>query len=410
MEQENLSHPDANTPPPGNNAGVPLPSQAAAPASPMPTAAEQHELKNDIAKILQDAKLPERRDSGLAQEKKHIIEVKSFDTVLGSDTRADIAQKKEAVSAAPAPIVVPRINPNDPEDDGSVTAVHTFKQDLQHVVRDNKISVVRAASLEQEKMHPGPMEGTAAPTPKRSYVGIIVFALMLVVLGGAAIFGVLFVMNQSGSALPAQPSTSIVFAEQTVSYPVDGKSPSAVKSELAQARSGGSSSLGSITQIVPTMQTGALDASGKPAARPLTLTEFFQAIGANPPADLLRALGDTFFFGIHTVDKNAPVLVIPVTSYDRAFAGMLSWESSLNSDLAPIFTSVSMNTVDASGIPAARTFTDEVMRNYDVRELKDDAGVVELYYSFPTRDILVIAESPYTFTEILSRLQAGRKL
>jgi hypothetical protein len=408
MEQENHTPPDAKNPITGTNAGVPLPVQAAAPASSVP-ATEAGDIKNDIAKILQEVKLPERRSGGLSQEKKHVIEVKSFDTALSAEARSDLAQKRMDVAAAPQPIT-PKVNPNDPEDDGSVTAVHTFKQDLQHVVRDNKISVIRAASLEQEKMRPGPIESNFPPAPKRSYVGIILFAIILLLLGLTAVFGVLFVMNQRSSALPAQPSTSIVFAEQTVSYPVDGKSPSTVKSELALARSGGSSSLGSITQIVPTMQSGDLDANGNPAVRPLTLTEFFKAIGANPPADLLRALGDTYFFGIHTVDKNAPVLVIPVTSYDRAFAGMLSWESTINSDLAPIFTQVPMNTVDATGIPAARTFTDEVMRNYDVRELKDDSGVVELYYSFPTRDILVIAESPYTFTEILSRLQAGRKL
>ncbi len=50
------------------------------------------------------------------------------------------------------------------------------------------------------------------------------------------------------------------------------------------------------------------------------------------------------------------------------------------------------------------------MRNYDVRALKDDAGQIQLYYSFPTRDILIIAESPYSFGEILSRLRADRRL
>ena len=50
------------------------------------------------------------------------------------------------------------------------------------------------------------------------------------------------------------------------------------------------------------------------------------------------------------------------------------------------------------------------MRNYDVRELTDDSGNIVLYYSFPTPNILVIAESPYSFTEILSRLQAEREL
>jgi len=99
-----------------------------------------------------------------------------------------------------------------------------------------------------------------------------------------------------------------------------------------------------------------------------------------------------------------------VTSYDHAFAGMLAWESSMDSDLSPIFPALPTTTTDSNGLPISRTFVDDVMRNYDVREMKDDAGTVKLYYSFPSQNILVIAESPYSFAEILSRLQAARQL
>ena len=89
---------------------------------------------------------------------------------------------------------------------------------------------------------------------------------------------------------------------------------------------------------------------------------------------------------------------------------MLGWEDVLNADLAPVFTSVSNLITDSNGIPSKRTFRDLVMRNHDVRALIDDAGEIQLYYSFPSQRMLVIAESPYSFTEILDRLQAGQKL
>ncbi|MBI2088133.1 MAG: hypothetical protein HYT78_05230 [Deltaproteobacteria bacterium] len=153
-----------------------------------------------------------------------------------------------------------------------------------------------------------------------------------------------------------------------------------------------------------------LGTNGAPVQRPATLKEFFKALGTHAPDDLLRALSDTYFFGIHTVDKNAPVFVIPVVSYSRAFEGMLAWESSMNADLVPLFTAVPALRRDENDLPILRTFEDTVMNNYDVRQLKDDAGEVVLYYSFPTTQLLVIAESPYSFVEILSRLQAGRRL
>ena len=113
---------------------------------------------------------------------------------------------------------------------------------------------------------------------------------------------------------------------------------------------------------------------------------------------------------INVGGTQSPFFILSLTSYNETFAGMLAWEASMNGDLAPVFTPVPSTMTSASGLPVERTFQDLVMRNYDVRALKDDAGNIELYYSFPSQKILIIAESPYSFSEILSRLQAGRKL
>ena len=51
----------------------------------------------------------------------------------------------------------------------------------------------------------------------------------------------------------------------------------------------------------------------------------------------MQGLGTTFFFGIHAVNGNVPVFVIPVISYDHAFAGMLAWEPTMDQDLAPAY-------------------------------------------------------------------------
>jgi hypothetical protein len=285
--------------------------------------------------------------------------------------------------------------------------MHTLKQDLQHVVHDQKISVVRAVSLEQERKPVEPLDGDAAPATGRGKTALLA-AVILLLLGAGALLGVYVVVAQKSAPLPKQANDSLVFSEQNVAFPLSGKTSSIIKNELGQARIASNASLGSITRIVPVIT--APNADGTAVQRPATLSEFLSALGARAPDDLLRALGDTYFFGIHTVDENAPVFVITVTSYDRAFAGMLAWEKMMNADLSPAFTPVPGLAADANGLPTERTFSDLVMRNYDVRALKDDAGTIQLYYSFPTRDILIIGESPYTFTEILSRLQAGRKL
>ena len=352
-------------------------------------------IGDDIAQILKDVKLPERRTFKASADK----------------TIAPVVPIP-APTPPSATVPAPEKAQQDHADRGIVTPLHTLKDDLQDVVRVRKMSVVRASALEQDKKRGqadlGPMPQTPAQAQRtRHTFTVLFFALLLAALGGAALYGVSFVM-QNKSVPPTTQYSSLIFSEQTVTLPIDNGTPSALKETIAQARQTSSGPLGSITRIVPTVST--TTASGGTVTTPATLSQFFAALGLNTPDGLLRGLGNTYFFGIHTVDINAPVFVIPVTSYDLAFTGMLAWEKNMNQDLAPAFNAVPVLTTGPNGLPVARTFTDAVMLNYDVRELKDDSGNVVLYYSFPTPNLLVIAESPHSFTEVLSRLQAQREL
>jgi hypothetical protein len=351
-------------------------------------------------------KLPERHGADLAGERKKQAEIKPIDALLsGAPLPAgDAAGRSEAATPDNAPATSAADAPSAAaaavRQASRISSMHTLKDDLQGVARDQKISVVRAAALEQDKRR-GTERLQLEARPSR-LKGILLTSLVLLALGCAALFGVYYFVAQNAATAPAPvQSGSLVFAESSVAFPLDGTTGSTLKQQLAQAREH-AGNLGSITRIIPTVSDGTL-------ARAATFPEFMSAIGAHPPDDLLRALSDDFFLGLHTVDKNAPVIIVPVASYERAFAGMLSWEATMNADLSPLFTAVPQFVLK-DGIPTQRTFTDSVFRNYDVRTLSDDAGQIELYYSFPSRDVLIIAESPYTFTEILTRLQARSAL
>ncbi len=387
-EKTNGGIPAAPNGAPPNQSGAPLssPVPPPAPASQPPTP-PQTPIGADMAKILAGVKLPERNETrGLADKKPSVIE----------NVPPAIVEAEAAVEEAAAPI-----------DTNPVQNVHTLKQDLQHVVQEQKVSLVHAVALEQDRE--SQPEVIIAPKKSNTVKNIVFAAALLLVLGGAALFGVYVVMKEKSAPLPPIENTSLVFAERTVALPIDGLSPTVLKNTIAEARTSSAASLGSVTRIVP-MKNVLIEDSVTPVSRPTTLAEFFEAIGAHPPDELTRALTGEFFFGLHTVDKNAPILVMTVSSYDHAFAGMLAWEKTLNADLSPIFTRVPPLTLGQDGLPADRSYTDVVMRNYDVRALKDDSGTIQLYYSFPTRTTLVIAESPYTFAELLSRLQGARKL
>lgn len=405
----------ANTPKPDAPSAPPVPGGAlspsdliaddsapAAPAPPQKTveppaappdvpAPPERSLQGDIETILQGTKLPERRGPAQAQG-----EPKKYDTSLGARASGD--------ASGDAPAIVP----SAPQQEAPVSAVHTFKRDLQSVVKEQKISLVRAAALEQEKKRPEPIE-QAVKAPSRS-PGIIVASLFLLLLGGGALAGVYYI-SLSGAVRPVeQVGESLVFTEASEKLPLENTTPSDIRRELSEVRVSAGGTLGAITRIVPTVPDSANSETGLTRRRAATFAEFMRALGAHPPDELLRALSDMFFTGIHTVDKNAPVIVVPIISYDHAFKGMLDWEKTLNGDLAPYFTPVPGLLTGSDGLVEVRTFEDVVMRNYDVRALKDDSDTIQLYYSFPTRNILIIAESPYSFPEVLSRLQADRRL
>lgn len=349
------------------------------------------EIKDDIAGILQSVKLPERRDfnAGADTKKPPVTVVPDIDAAL-----------KTAQSEKPA----------DPEERPIVTASRTLKDDLQDIVRRKKISLVKAAALEQDKRKDSPLptaQDSASGRRRRRTAVILFVSFLLIALGGAALYGVLLVQQTHANLAPPQYQ-SLIFAEQTETISIDNVAPDTLKATIAHALSGSLGPVGSITQIVPITATTSAD--GSTVTGPATLSQFFAALGISPPAQLMQGLGDSFFFGAHTIDTNVPLFVIPVTNYDLAFAGMLAWEPQMGADLSPIFTSAPALVTGSDGLPTARTFQDAVMRNYDVRELQDDNGNIILYYSFPTPNILIIAESPSTFAEVLSRLQAHGEL
>lgn len=393
--EETITRAAPKTPP-----ALPVPNILTAPAPPH-ASERQATLRDpaiggtDIAKILEGVKLSERR---------------AGDEPTNTKTSPpEIKQQAVETQPATAPDATPHLT--EEKQRGIVSSVHTLKNDLQNVIRNQKISVVRAVSLEEDRRahETGEPRETPAATKRSKRTFAIIFSVVLLcVIGGSALFAVYTIMRERTGSSSPEIDSSILFAEQSTILPLSNYSSRDLKRALAETRVSSAGTLGSIVRIIPVVAITNPDSTVQNT--PASFSEFIRAIGARPPDELIRALGSEFFFGIHTVDENAPLIIVPVMSYDHAFAGMLAWEAALNADLAPVFTSVPSLITGPNGIPSKRIFQDLVMRNYDVRALKDDAEEIQLYYSFPSQRMLVIAESPYSFTEILSRLQAGQKL
>ena len=357
----------------------------------------------NFKRILKDVQLPERRVQDASPPPAPPV-LRSAPPVGQNSPDLSPLPLKPAQEDAPSIA--------NPADRSPVVPLHTMKDDIQDAVRDQQISVVRAASLEAQKRakkEPPPKPVTVSAekgkVKKRHLLLSVGTVVLFLALGGGVLYAAYFFAVQK--VAPIATSTGIIFAEQQSALPIGTETVGALKQTLATILASQGSGGGSILQVTPIVSGGSSEPSRKAA-----LEEFFHSLGARPPDELLRALSTDFFFGIHAADTPSTLFIIPVVAYDHAFAGMLAWEATINADLQPLFRQlpVYLPMIASSTIPARRSFEDYIIRNYDVRIMRDDAGAIVLYYSFPTQGLLIIASSPYTFPEVLSRLQAQRKL
>jgi hypothetical protein len=158
------------------------------------------------------------------------------------------------------------------------------------------------------------------------------------------------------------------------------------------------------------------------------------ALQLSAPDILLRNIADESTVGIvHKGPESRAFFIIKVLSYERTFAGMLQWESTMASSLsllypaypdtaiaAPVIATttkvvngkkvvVTTTTPAAPTVVTAPHFVDEVASNHDVRALKDGQGRTILLYGYKDKETLVLARDEAAFGELLNRLSATKQ-
>lgn len=150
-----------------------------------------------------------------------------------------------------------------------------------------------------------------------------------------------------------------------------------------------------------------------------TSENFLNILRHRAPGNLVRALDPFFMLG--SVGESV-FIVFKLTSFENAFAGMLSWEANLAEDLGPLF-SQALLIREASGNP----FEDTIFRNKDMRtltltteaiEADEEEGIeaveareeIVLLYSFYDSRFLIITDQRETLMTVIDRLSRERFL
>lgn len=293
-----------------------------------------------------------------------------------------------------------------------IPTLHTYRGDIEQTVQGKKISPIDIAAAQARR---------GAETPTREEGGLTPPASnkRLWQLGGgaafivAAVIIVFFVALSRPAAIPAAAPAvqTFITVDVTSVVPVQtGEAPSELMRTLVQYQQAGGLSLG----LIQRLYLSALPTSSPSNALPAELSTqgMFALLLPNAPDELARSLAPQFLLGLHSFSGNLPFLIFKTDNYGQAFAGMLAWETSMQTDLSPLFSRTPSPRFPQQGTTTPATlpqlfntpFVDRVVENHDTRVMEDDMGNILLLWTFIDRQTLVITNNENTLREIISRL------
>lgn len=129
----------------------------------------------------------------------------------------------------------------------------------------------------------------------------------------------------------------------------------------------------------------------------LSAEEFISLSTTKSPEAVRRSLLERFMFGFHNTGTSIePYIVLKTEFFQNTFTGMLKWEPEMFEDIKAWFSDKTLS---------AQSFTDKILKNKDIRELKDNAGNTVILYGFLDKETLVITTNEATFLEVLDRFE-----
>ncbi len=292
--------------------------------------------------------------------------------------------------AQPAPEVEIPIEPQTPSA-SPLKQIRTFQGDIANALNAQKESLF---SIQQQETLKRASGGTVPSTsiddsgPRKEFFFLIVGSLALISLGlTGAWYGYQEFLRRSAAPLIATPETRFLPSQESLTLNAVGLSRETLLIKTAEE------SLG----VPETEIKHFILRNGASSTAPLTTTaELFQVLKTSAPGNLVRAFEPLYMLGSLGQSR---FLLIKLSSFENAFAGMLSWEQSLPQDLVPLMgTAPYLQNIESNSV-----FKDIVWKNKDVRVIYASTTPA-LMYSFFDNQMLIITDSFNTLETLLDRL------
>lgn len=267
----------------------------------------------------------------------------------------------------------------------------TTSNDLRRpIVHTSEVKPTRDSVPAPQKQRPSVSQSSWVPVIPSIYlfsgVGIVAFVLLI----GVGAYSGFFSTTENSSSetnIPTSFGTILPTSFFTVAHIVNEPLTTDKGTFFATVQKHIEQNIASDVQVRPTI-------TENKSIRGATTQEFFTMLDIPLSYALIKSLDPTFMFGgIHTT-KQEPYLIIRSYNFEELFAGLLSWEGTMQGDFAPIF-----------GIQKSPTapFVDAVQNNKSTRILYDASGNEVLLYSFINHNTVVITTSGEALSAIIGK-------
>jgi hypothetical protein len=311
---------------------------------------------------------------------------------------ASVSQIKKTIPEAISTEI--RSAPTSTQSSTSTVRSETYSLPQKHVMRETPPSIKNKPPVKEEvvsqKTSVSHTENTSIPPTYGISVSKIIIrfcvSIIIIIIG---ISLAVFVKNKKATTSPlynisptptpttSLPQSSLIQADVVESITLN-ESPSEFLKTLYKNITVSSSD---ITRMYPTRTTSS-------TSHPVPSAEFLTYIQAHLSSYSQEMLNPEFVIGGIRTTETVPFIIFTTSNFDRFFVDMLTWETHMQADFAPLFgTTVSTST----------QFTDSVKNNLPVRILYDERNNEVMLYTFITKNTVLITATSDALEKLISR-------
>ncbi len=277
-----------------------------------------------------------------------------------------------------------------------LSPLRTLKTDTARLVEAQKVSLAQIAIRESERNR---VVGNMAVPEKsggRWLVSILIGLIILILIGGGGWWW--FNRSTGSTVTPALTLTPLLPVELNRGFDLTAATATPtvmaeLKNELAKPATGS----GKLTYFYFTE-------TATSTIKTLPLNILFERLGFSVDAGLIQSVKPDFMLlSYDGPSERSVVWILRPRSFDSLAAAWLARGNQLAGQLfGPLISSQRL------GLITARAFSDQIIKNQDVRVITDDTGQIILIYGFLNKDFLVVAEDLAAFSKILDLYRLPR--